>query len=181
MSVEPLLTRAMLFEVYALGDRGIAGHRETHHKFTEQLLELAARARETDDSIRDISYASAAAVVGAIYQLIQMATEEEPRVSIDEARVAATELVLAMAAAHLVALTISRPYSRVAGAGQMTEFAGSLPPGGSVHVVSCILAEQPANARWSLQIAFPPKNKICPKTPRLVHLRTERVDPARWP
>lgn len=100
MSVEPLLTRAMLFEVYALGDRGIAGHRETHDKFTEQLLELAARARETDDSIRDISYASAAAVVGAIYQLIQMATEEEPRVSMDEARVAAVELVLAMATAY---------------------------------------------------------------------------------
>ncbi|MBI2690410.1 MAG: TetR/AcrR family transcriptional regulator [Solirubrobacterales bacterium] len=100
MSVEPLLTRAMLFEVYALGDRGIASHRETHHRFTEQLIELAARARETDDTIRDIAYASAAAVVGAIYQLIQMATEEKPRVSIDEARVAATELVLAMASAR---------------------------------------------------------------------------------
>ncbi|MGK2878540.1 MAG: TetR/AcrR family transcriptional regulator [Solirubrobacterales bacterium] len=98
MTVEPLLTRAMLFEVYALGDRGLAGHRETHHTFTEQLLALADRARQVDGSIRDISYASAAAVVGAIYQLIQMATEEDPRVSIDEARVAATELVLAMAA-----------------------------------------------------------------------------------
>lgn len=100
MTLEPQLTRAMLFEVYALGDRGIAGHRETHDKFTQQLLELAARARETDDTIRDVSYASAAAVVGAIYQLIQMAIEEEPRVSIDEARVAATELVLAIAMAH---------------------------------------------------------------------------------
>jgi AcrR family transcriptional regulator len=100
MTVEPLLTRAMLFEVYALGDRGIAGHRETHEKFTRQLLELAARARETDGTIREITYASAAAVVGAIYQLIQMATDEEPRVSIDEARVAATELVLAIASAR---------------------------------------------------------------------------------
>ncbi len=100
MTIEPLLTRAMLFEVYALGERGLAGHRETHHKFTEQLLELADRARATDDSIREISYASAAAVVGAIYQLIQMATEEEPRVSVDEARLAATELVLAMATAR---------------------------------------------------------------------------------
>jgi len=100
MTIEPLLTRAMLFEVYALGERGLASHRETHHKFTEQLLELANRARETDDSIREISYASAAAVVGAIYQLIQMATEEKPRVSVDEARIAATELVLAMASAR---------------------------------------------------------------------------------
>ncbi|MGH2958376.1 MAG: TetR/AcrR family transcriptional regulator [Solirubrobacterales bacterium] len=100
MTVEPLLTRAMLFEVYALGERGLAGHRETHHKFTEELLELANRAHETDDSIREISYASAAAVVGAIYQLIQMATEEAPRVSVDEARVAATDLVLAMASAR---------------------------------------------------------------------------------
>jgi AcrR family transcriptional regulator len=100
MTVEPLLTRAMLFEVWALGDRGIASHRETHHKFTEQLLELADRARKTDDSIRDISYASAAAVVGAIYQLIQMATDEKPRITIDEAREAAVELVLAMARAH---------------------------------------------------------------------------------
>lgn len=97
MTVEPLLTRAMLFEVYALGERGLAGHRETHHKFTEQMIELANRAHETDDSIREISYASAAAVVGAIYQLIQMAIEEEPRVTIDEARLAATDLVLAMA------------------------------------------------------------------------------------
>ncbi|MBJ7457750.1 MAG: TetR/AcrR family transcriptional regulator [Thermoleophilaceae bacterium] len=98
MTVEPQLTRAMLFEVYALGDRGLASHRDTHHAFTEQLLELARRARESDDSIRDFSYASAAAVVGAIYQLIQMATEEESRVSIAEARVAAFELVMAMAA-----------------------------------------------------------------------------------
>ena len=43
----------------------------------------------------------------------------------------------------------------------------------ALDMISCILAEQPANARWSLQIAFPPKNKICPKTPRLDHLRTE--------
>lgn len=100
MTIEPLLTRAMLFEVYALGERGLASHRETHHKFTEQLRELADRARATDDSIREISYASAAAVVGGIYQLIQMATEEEPRVSIEEARLAATHLVLAMASAR---------------------------------------------------------------------------------
>jgi hypothetical protein len=33
------------------------------------------------------------------------------------------------------------------------------------YMISCILAEQPANARWSLQIAFPPKNKICSKHP----------------
>jgi AcrR family transcriptional regulator len=94
MSAEPRLTRAMLFEIYALGDRGLEGHRETHHEFSLQMLSLANRARDNGSPIRELNYATAAAVVGAIYQLIQMMTDEPPRVSVEDARQAAVDLVL---------------------------------------------------------------------------------------
>jgi AcrR family transcriptional regulator len=94
MTVEPRLTRATLFEVYALGDRGLEGHREVHHAFTEQMLSLSARARENGSDIRELNYATAAAVVGAIYQLIQMMTDEPPRVSVADARQAAVDIVI---------------------------------------------------------------------------------------
>jgi AcrR family transcriptional regulator len=94
MTVEPRLTRAMLFEVYALGDRGLAGHNEVHHAFSVQMLSLAKRARDNGSPIRELNYATAAAVVGAIYQLIQMMTDDPPRVSVEDARQAAVDLVL---------------------------------------------------------------------------------------
>lgn len=94
MTAEPRLTHAILFEVYALGERGLAAHRETHHEFTDQMMDLAARARENGAKIREINYATAAAVVGAIYQLIQMMSDDNPRITVDEARQAALDLVL---------------------------------------------------------------------------------------
>jgi AcrR family transcriptional regulator len=99
MSAEPRLTHAMLFEVYALGERGIEGHREVHDAFTQQLIELSDRSRERGAPIRKIDYATSAAVVGAIYQLLQMTADDDPRVSIEEARQAALNIVLAVAAA----------------------------------------------------------------------------------
>lgn len=94
MTAEPRLTHALLFEIYALGERGIVGHRDIHHLFTEQLVTLARRSRENGADIREINYATSAAVVGAIYQLLQMIYEDEPRISVDEARQAAIDLVL---------------------------------------------------------------------------------------
>jgi hypothetical protein len=84
----------MLFEVYALGDRGLEGHREVHDAFSIQMLSLADRARNNGHPVREINYATAAAVVGAIYQLIQMMTDDPPRVSVEDARQAAIDLVL---------------------------------------------------------------------------------------
>lgn len=94
MAAEPRLTHAMLFEIYGLGERGVEGHRRVHHLFTEQLMGLAERSRAAGAQIRELNYAKAGAVVGAIYQLLQMIYEDEPRISVDEARQAAVELVL---------------------------------------------------------------------------------------
>jgi hypothetical protein len=58
------------------------------------MLSLANRARDNGSPIRELNYATAAAVVGAIYQLIQMMTDEPPRVSVEDARQAAVDLVL---------------------------------------------------------------------------------------
>lgn len=101
MTVEPRLTHAMLFEIYGLGERGLAAHRDAHHEFTLQMIALADRARENGAAIREISYATAAAVVGAIYQLIQMMSDDDPRITVDEARDAALELVLDSARARV--------------------------------------------------------------------------------
>ncbi|MFT4049343.1 MAG: TetR/AcrR family transcriptional regulator [Solirubrobacterales bacterium] len=94
MAAEPRLTHALLFEIYALGERGVAAHRQIHNLFTEQLVSLAKRSRDNGAEIREINYATSAAVVGAIYQLLQMLYEDEPRITVDEARQAAIDLVL---------------------------------------------------------------------------------------
>ncbi len=94
LTLEPRLTHAMLFEVYALGERGLASHREVSHAFTEQVLELAERSRAAGADIREVSYATAAALVGAIYQLLQLMSDEPQRITVEEARRAAIDLVL---------------------------------------------------------------------------------------
>lgn len=94
MTAEPRLTHSLLFEIHALGERGLVSHRETHHAFTEQMLELAERSRENGAEIRALDYPITAAAVGAIYQLMQMIAEDEPRITVDQARSAAIELVL---------------------------------------------------------------------------------------
>lgn len=99
-TVEPRLAHALLFEIYGLGERGLSSHRDTSHEFTMQLIQLAQRSRAAGAPIREISYATAAAVVGAIYQLVQLMSDEPQRISIDEARRAAIELLLDSARPH---------------------------------------------------------------------------------
>lgn len=94
LTVSPRLTHAMLFEIYALGERGLERHRAISDRFTQQVLELANRARESGAQIREVSYATASAIVGAIYQLLQLMTLEPPKITVDEARLAAIHLVL---------------------------------------------------------------------------------------
>lgn len=96
MSADVALTKSMLFEVYGLGERGMTEHRRTHHKFAEQLFRLAERARESEPAMRKIDYATASAVVAAIYELILLTAEDPPRATFDEAREAAIRLVLSV-------------------------------------------------------------------------------------
>jgi AcrR family transcriptional regulator len=96
MSADVKLTRSMLFEIYGLGERGMAAHRRTHRRFTEQLHRLAERAREADPQMHPIDYATASAVVAAIYELIMLISEEPQLVTLDEARATAVRLVLSV-------------------------------------------------------------------------------------
>lgn len=88
------IAHAMLFEVYAVGERGFEAHREVSHAFAAQVVELAARSRAAGADIREVSYATAAAIVGAIYQLLQCMIEEPAHITIEQARRAAIDLVL---------------------------------------------------------------------------------------
>lgn len=98
MSADGALTRSMLFEIYGLGERGMTAHRRVHHRFTDQLFQLAARARKKEPAMRPISYAMSSAAVAAIYELILMLGEDPAQITIDEARETAIQLILAVAA-----------------------------------------------------------------------------------
>lgn len=94
MTAEPRLTRSLLFDIYALGERGLDSHRAAHHQFTLQVIELRERSRAAGAEIRELDYASAAAIVGAIYQLMQVIADDEPRITLQEARAATIGLLL---------------------------------------------------------------------------------------
>lgn len=97
MELDAKLTRSMLFETHGLGERGLAAHREIHHRFTDQLYRLAERSRAENPTIAPISYAVASAVVAAIYELILLISEEPARVTADEAKDAAVQIVMGIA------------------------------------------------------------------------------------
>ena len=67
--------------------------RENQHRFAEQLLRLAERAKQSDPRINAVSYATTSAVVSGICELVMLSLEADQGVSIDEARDAALQLV----------------------------------------------------------------------------------------
>lgn len=98
LQIEPKLTHALLFEVFALGEAGLASHLKVSHAFAMQVLQLAERSRAEGAEIREISYATAVAVVGAVHLLVQLMSEDQ--ISVEEARRTAIDLVLDSARPH---------------------------------------------------------------------------------
>jgi AcrR family transcriptional regulator len=94
LTLSPRLTHAMHFEIYALGERGLEVQQAVNHAFATQVLELAARAHQGGADIREPTYATAAALVGAIFQLLQTLEGDVQRITVEEARAAAIGLVL---------------------------------------------------------------------------------------
>jgi AcrR family transcriptional regulator len=94
LTAEPRLTHAVLFEIHSLGERGQAVHREANHSITLEVIELAGRSRAAGAEIRELSYATAAAIVGGTYQLMQLMSWGPQTISVDEARQASIDLVL---------------------------------------------------------------------------------------
>lgn len=98
LQIEPRLTHALLFEVFALGEAGLASHLKVSHAFAMQILQLAQRSQEDGADIREVSYATAIAIVGAIHLLIQLMSEGQ--IGVEEARSTAANLVLDSARPH---------------------------------------------------------------------------------
>jgi AcrR family transcriptional regulator len=98
LQIEPRLTHALLFEVFALGEEGAASHLKISHNFAVQVLKLAERSRAEGAEIRDVSYATAAAIIGAIHLLVQLMSEGH--IDVEEARRTAIDLVLDSARPH---------------------------------------------------------------------------------
>lgn len=93
MSAQPKLTRSFLFEIFGMGEAGGRQFRAIQHRFAEQLLAIAQRSRESDPSINELSYAMTSAVVSGICELVMLSLEDDQRVTTDEARDAALQLV----------------------------------------------------------------------------------------
>jgi AcrR family transcriptional regulator len=94
LTLAPKLTHAMHFEIYALGDRGLAFHQSVNHAFATQVVEIAERAAAAGAEIRKPDYATAIGIVGAIFQLLQAAEDDPQRITIEEVRAAAVGLAL---------------------------------------------------------------------------------------
>lgn len=94
MAIEPRLMHAMYFEIFSLGERGRATHRALSDAFVDQVIELASRSRAAGAEVRELSFAKAAAIVGAIFQLLQIVSVDPERLSVADARAAAIDLVL---------------------------------------------------------------------------------------
>ncbi len=93
MSAEPALTRSFLFEIFGMGEAGGRKFREIQHRFSEQLLAIARRIRADEPEINELSYAMTSAVVSGICELVMLSLEDDQRVSTEEARDAALQLV----------------------------------------------------------------------------------------
>lgn len=93
LTAEPALTRSFLFEIFGMGEDGRTKFREFQHRFAEQLLRLAERAKKADPTINSISYATTSAVVSGTCELVMLSLEDDQSVTTKEARDAALQLV----------------------------------------------------------------------------------------
>lgn len=93
MTAEPALTRSFLFEIFGMGKAGGLKFREIQHRFAEQLLQLARRAKESDPSINEVSYAMTSAVVSGTCELVMLSLEGDQSVGTEEAKSTALQLL----------------------------------------------------------------------------------------
>jgi AcrR family transcriptional regulator len=72
----PGLTRSYLLELFAIGDRGLAHRRLAMRRWAAELLALVEDCRRDHPELNPMSPETAMAIVGAVWELSLLATEE---------------------------------------------------------------------------------------------------------
>ena len=76
MTINPGLTRAFLLELFGMGREGLAHRRAVVARTARVMQSLAAAARERHPELNEISFETATAVVGGLWELALVAAEE---------------------------------------------------------------------------------------------------------
>jgi AcrR family transcriptional regulator len=89
----PGLTRAYLLELFAVGERGLAHRRMAMRRWAAELLALVDDCRAEDPGLNDMSPETAMAIVGAVWEMSLLATEEGRPPDVREIREVAAGLI----------------------------------------------------------------------------------------
>jgi AcrR family transcriptional regulator len=89
----PGLTRAYLLELFAVGERGLAHRRLAMRRWAAELLALVDDCRAEHPELHGMSPETAMAIVGAVWELSLLATEEGRPPDVREIRDVAAGLI----------------------------------------------------------------------------------------
>jgi AcrR family transcriptional regulator len=92
----PALSRAILLEIHAAGDAAVQLRREIHQRHAESLRRTITLIRRQHPELRVPSPLLAAAIVGAVNELLLVALERGPRANLGDVERTAITLMLAV-------------------------------------------------------------------------------------
>lgn len=93
LTLQPRLTRSFMFEVYSLGERGVAQHRAVLKSFAEQLCDTADQMRAEHPQLNPVSLPLASAIIAGIGELAMLVVDEQTDEAVAQLRSVAIELM----------------------------------------------------------------------------------------
>jgi AcrR family transcriptional regulator len=93
MAANPGLTRAFLLESFGMGSQALARRRVVFRRGAEQLVEIFEAGREQNPELNPVSFETATAIMGGIYELALLAAEEGRAHELDQLRDTAAQLI----------------------------------------------------------------------------------------
>jgi AcrR family transcriptional regulator len=93
MAANPGLTRSFLLELFGMGARGLRHRRAVHRRAAEQLRALVEAGREQNPELNPISFETATAIVGGLWELSLLGAEQGRRQDAAELRRTAVQLI----------------------------------------------------------------------------------------
>jgi AcrR family transcriptional regulator len=93
LAANPGLTRAYLLEQFGMGERALARRRAVFRRGAEQLVEIFEQGRKQNPELNPVSFETATAIIGGIYELALLAAEEGRAHELDQLRDTAVQLI----------------------------------------------------------------------------------------
>jgi AcrR family transcriptional regulator len=93
LAANPGLTRAFMLEPFGMGPHALARRRRVFRRGAEQLVEIFEAGRRQNPELNPVSFDTATAIIGGIYELVLLAAEEGRAHELDQLRDTATQLI----------------------------------------------------------------------------------------